>query len=409
MSIKAGQILHDANGFVLDRIQSVGGSISQNEEKIYELGNYKTVATVRDIPDLSFDVESFDVTSEFEALVTNQDPTALAAGQEIDLGQYVPINVISPFKSAQGQFDIVKGIVLPHLTLERSSYRFGVGQNASQSHTLRGDSIFYVQGTPYIDKYTVVAGTSQAYVFDVSPAQLYEYSGDDYYALDITASVAGTSKFKRLYIGDDYVNTTTGFTILKDISLEGYDTLSVCYGSITSTNYPQSVHELPSAIAPAAIRGKDVDVFVASDSATPVFERWTGIQSFEVSRSVNIENDEELGNPRFVSQEFDTAEVSGSVELKPRDPEDLWSKIAQITGTEGSVQVAGALTSRPLPVVVNVNSPDTGDVLKSFYVPDARFTIPATSGRVQQKLSISMSFSSDGGELLIYNGDSGLV
>ena len=49
MAIKAGQILHDAEGYVIDRIQSAGvGSLNIPEEKIKELGNFNTVATVRD-------------------------------------------------------------------------------------------------------------------------------------------------------------------------------------------------------------------------------------------------------------------------------------------------------------------------------------------------------------------------
>ena len=69
MAVKGAQILHDAEGFVIDRLQSAGvGNVNIPEEKIYELGNFKTVATVRDIPDLSFDMESFDVSTEVEEI-----------------------------------------------------------------------------------------------------------------------------------------------------------------------------------------------------------------------------------------------------------------------------------------------------------------------------------------------------
>jgi hypothetical protein len=65
VAIKAGQIIHDAQGFVVDRIQTGGVSnLNIPEEKIYELGNFFTVATIRDIPDLSFDLESLDVSTE---------------------------------------------------------------------------------------------------------------------------------------------------------------------------------------------------------------------------------------------------------------------------------------------------------------------------------------------------------
>src|SRR4051812_13113989 len=71
MAIKAGQIVHAGNGVaVIDRIQTGGpGQLNIPTEKINELGNYKSVATIRDTPDLTFTAESFDVSTEFEGLV----------------------------------------------------------------------------------------------------------------------------------------------------------------------------------------------------------------------------------------------------------------------------------------------------------------------------------------------------
>src|SRR6478609_1045605 len=100
MAIKAGQILHDVHGFVIDRIQTAGaGSVNIPEEKVYELGNFQTVATVRDIPDLSFDLESFDVSCEIEAILTNEDPTSIVDGQEFVFSDHVPVDINSPFKA----------------------------------------------------------------------------------------------------------------------------------------------------------------------------------------------------------------------------------------------------------------------------------------------------------------------
>jgi hypothetical protein len=47
MAIKGGQIIHAGNGVaVIDRIQTAGpGQLNIPTEKIYELGNYKSVAT----------------------------------------------------------------------------------------------------------------------------------------------------------------------------------------------------------------------------------------------------------------------------------------------------------------------------------------------------------------------------
>src|SRR4051812_40454500 len=130
MAIKSGQILHDVNGFVIKRVQTAGpGNLNIPQEKIYELGNDQSVATIHDIPDLSFDLESYDTSTEFETILVGKDPTTFSSSvgsNEIDFVNAVPIDVISPFKSKKGGFDIVKGVAVPYLTLEKVEYRFGL-------------------------------------------------------------------------------------------------------------------------------------------------------------------------------------------------------------------------------------------------------------------------------------------
>lgn len=398
MAIKAGQILHDANGFVVDRIQSAGaGNLNIPEEKIYELGNYQTVATVRDIPDLSFDVESFDMSAEWEALLVGLDPTTLVAGQEIDFADCQPMDIISPFK-ASGAFNIVKGIAIPHLTKENISYRFGVGQNASQSATLRGDSIYYIPGSPYIQD-EVSNGSQTVYTLD-NTAILYDDSGDSTYALSVTYIFAdGTTQ--RLFHGEDFTDTSAGIT-LTTAPANG-TVIRIVYGSTVAATYPQAVHPTAS-VKPAAVRAKDIDVYIASASATETFTRLRGVQNFEVSRRVNLENDEEFGNPHFVASDYDTAEVTGTIGIKARDVNALWDIIHLVTNVPDD-EIVGPFTSTFVPIELRLNDPDTGAVLKTLYIPDARFTPPPIQGRVQQKLEATFSFSSDGGNFKVYNGD----
>lgn len=402
MAIKSGQILHDAQGFVIDRIQTGGVSnLNIPEEKIYELGNFQTVATVRDIPDLSFEVESLDVSTEIEAVLTGADPTATVDGDEFDFLDSKPLDVISPFKAGQGLFNIVRGIAIPYLTLENATYRFGNRQNATQTFTLRGDAVYYLQGSPYYEEFS---GNGVTAAFNLAHTALpYVDGADTLHVLSACVIFAdGTSR--RLFFGDDYTDTTTVFT-LTDPASDGPvgSTLKVVYGSTTAATYPQSVHQGVS-VKPAAVRGKDIDVYIGTAGATPVFSRWTGVQSFEASRRVNLDNDQEFGNAHYVSQDYDTAEVTGNIVVRPRDPADLWDKIYQVANVPSN-EVVGPLTSVTLPVELRVNDPDTGDRMKTLYIPDARFTIPGVQGRVQQKTEVTFNFNSDSGTLLVYKGE----
>ena len=402
MAIKAGQFLHDANGFVVDRIQSGGvGNLNIPEEKIYELGNYQTVATVRDIPDLSFDLESFDVSTEVEALLNFVDPTSTNDGDEFDFADHVPMDVISPFKSATGAFDIVRGIIVPYLTLESATYRFGVRQNSTQQFSLRGDAVYYAPGSPYYEEFSGDGATS---VFNfANTAIVYQEQGSNIYALSVCV-VFADGTYKRLFHGEEYTDSATGITITDPATdTPAGSTIKVCYASTTAATYAQTVHQT-SSVKPAAVRGKDIDVYVADPAATTSFSRWTGVQSFEVTRSVNLENDEEFGNTHFVSSDYDTAEVSGSITIKDRDVDDLFAKIHAVTGV-ATDEVVGPHVTALVPLEVRVSDPDTGDRLKTLYIPDARFTVPSVQGRVQTKQEVTFDFDSDGGSLLVYQGE----
>lgn len=397
MSVRSGAILHDVNGFVVDRIQTGGaGNLNIPQERIAELGNWETVATVRDIPDLSFDLESLDVSTEIESLLTFQDPADAVSGTQFDFIHAKPIDVISPFKSAPGNFDIVRGIAIPFLTLENATYRFGTRANATQAFTLRGDSIYYIPGTPYYEEFPAAATGPYTFAHTALP---YNERGVTIHALGV-CYITSTGTYKRLFHGVDYTDTTTAVTLTAAAPVGS--TVRIVYGSTTPATFPQSVHE-GVGVKPAAVRGKDIDVYIGTTAATPVFTRWTGVQSFEVSWRVNLDNDEEFGNYHYVAQDYDVPDVTGTITVRPRDPQDLWDKIFQVTNIPGG-EIAGPSTSVGVPIELRISNPDTGARMKTLYIPDARFTPPPVQGRVGQKLEPQFAFQSDTGKLYVYDG-----
>lgn len=409
MAIKAGQILHDAYGFVVDRIQT-GGATSLNipEEKVYEVGNFQAVATIRDTPDLSFGLDTFDVSTEIEALITFTDPTMVTDGDSFDLATGVPMDIISPIKDGWNIYNASRGVVIPYLSLESSNYRFEMKGNASQRHTLRGDSYFFVDGSPYYEEFD---GDGATATFNITngPAQPYDYQGKTNFILGATV-VQADRTYKRLILDGDFTNTATSITLLDPTIAPTGSTIKVVYGSATPSQYPQEgmtplghpVHE-PVPGKPAAVRGRNIDVYVGNDAATPVFQRWGSVQSAEVNWSVTLDKDEEFGNSQVVSQDHDVPEVSGNVVLRPRDPAELWKRVQEVTNVAPG-NVAGPLTSVGLPLEIRISDPDSGMRLKTLYVPDARFKPPAIEGRVQQKLEPTFEWTSDGGNLQIFKG-----
>lgn len=452
MAVKAGQILHSMSRTVIDRIQTAGpGDLNIPTEKIYELGNFQAVATVRDLPDLSFNLDVLDVDTEVEALLTGSlDPSGEDHGDGttpaavFDFLDSIPMNIVSPWKSGQNKYDIISGVATPHLTLEQASYQYGLDDNAGETYTLRGDSIFYVPGSVY-EQIETGDGATTAYSFTVTTSEEatpatdtvsalpYVESGETIHALSV--SVDG----ERLVPGEDYTeNADTGITFTKVFdSGSGTPTapltgsvIKIVFGFDPSTLtdgdhlYPQTAHE-GLAVKPAAIRGKNINVYVAvpqpdgnfaeSGNKVPAladFKRWTDVQSFSTDWSINLEDDFEFGNPRAVSRDAtDPPEVTGSVEFRHRTPDAMYAKMRDITGVVDG-EIVGPQSAQPVQIMVQLMNPDghgtsrvdVGEVLKTLYVPDARFVLPGYEGQVQQKLNQTMNYDSDAGLLRVMRG-----
>lgn len=400
MSIRAGQILTNGGTFVIDRIQASTPGLNIPEEKIYELGNFETLEILRDIPDLSFDLETLDTSCELEALACGVNPAFVAAGQEFDLAlQSQPLDITSPWKQSQGVFTAVAGLVIPCLAFESATYRFGVGQSSTQAMSFRGDAIYICQGGA--PRYQVFAANgATTHTFAVSPAIKTVEQGANLYAYSVHVRyVDGT--YRRLFLGDDYTNTATGFTILDAAKAPAGAFIHVTYAAGTLTS-SQAAHAAIST-KPSAVRGKDIDVYLSNGAATPVLARLTDLQSAELNLRLNLDVTQELGNQHNVSSDYDSADLTGSLTMKPRDIDALMDLAAQVGGVSGTDTI-NASSSVALELHIGINHPTTGTRLKTFIVEDARFKPPIGAMQANSRLEVPLPFTSDSGSLTVVNG-----
>lgn len=479
MAIKGGQIIHVGNGVTLiDRIQTAGpGNLNIPTQKIYELGNYKSVATIRDTPDLSFNLESFDTSTEIEAMISGQyagrtvagagsvtaadntitvtgggftsadvgrqiivqngntdgdfvstiasvtdathveaadAPTATASSLDVriatdglDLSVSVPIDIASQWKKGKSDpspFSVVASVALPFLYLESMNYRFGLADNATQTATLRGDTIFYNAGPAFVET-AAGSGSSSQTIVTAHPA----YQSADSDSRRVLSVTVGT---KRLTFGADYTETygsISGGAAVTTVHLNDTyattDTLRIIYASPDAVSFPQNSHP-DTTVKPAAVRGRDIEVYLGgydpNDVAGSAANKMKGVQSVNITWQVTLDKDEEFGNHFAVGQDFDVPTVNGTVNIKPSDYADFRTALQQFTGVTDATKSIGASTAVPLEFDVVIKHPDTQEVVKRLNVPDARFTIPGYSGQVQQKLAVDVPFESDAGDLFIY-------
>jgi hypothetical protein len=528
VAIKAGQILHAMNQFIVDRIQSGGaGNLNIPQERVYELGDYQSVGIVRDVPDLSFSLDVLDVGTQVEALLTGSaDPSADVSGDGTstdgtlyDLSTATSVDIISPFKSTQGAFNIVKGVAVPQLSLSQAQYRYGLRQNAGEQFTLNGDSIYYVPGVPFLVQYagdgtttlfdyqtstkqnevesvtitgaptggtfTLTFGgqTTAPIAYNASAAAVKSALGalssigsgnvavsgvaGGPYAVTFQGTLGGasqavmTSDATGLTGGTtpavNVAETTAGGTTNVALTALPYTELGAQFHALNvsvdgvrqnkDTDYTEDNHAVTFATAPAvgakirivfganfkadgstpitvdytqnvnadlsvkpaAIRGRDIKVYIGGVDATNL---WHDVQSVEIDWRVNLEADYEFGNSHAVARDYvDAPDVTGTIELKSITVAALFDKLYQITGVDPS-EVIGPQSSVTLPVTVHLLNPDSGGtsavprgtVLKTIHVPDARFVIPGYEGRVSQKMTSQLQFTSDRGVLKVVKG-----
>lgn len=403
MSMRSGRFLHRGGKFLISRLQSAGvDNLNIPSEKISELGNEISLATVYDTPDLSFGMESLDANCDIEAILTRVDPAAVTARQAFDFKNARPFDIVSPWKGKYGTFLTVAGVIVPYLVVEQATYRAGVRQNYTKQFTLRGDSIYYCQKTPkfkYFDAGTLTSTGLGPYFFDFTAVPTVE-QGNNVYAYCITLHhTDGT--WTRLVFGDDYTNTAAGFTLLA-LPTAG-DTMDVVYATATAESDPQSIH--PSTTTkPAAVRGRDIDLVISNIAATPTRVTWKGVQSVEATWRVTLDPDEELGNIHYVDRDYDIPEVTGNIVLRPVDAAALMTKLAQLQGVASTTQTLNTGGFVPMDIEIRVNHPDTGARLQTINVPDARFQPPPVAPRVGQKADFTLPFTSDGGQMVVYSG-----
>lgn len=404
MAQRAGSFIFRGGQFLLEGLQSAGpDNLNIPSEKLNEVGNEQSVVTTFDIPDLSFAAETVLMNCDLEAILTRVDPTSVTDHQAFDFTGAKPLDIVSPWKGAYGTFITVAGVAVPYLLLEQISYRAGVRANATTQVTLRGDSIYYCQKTPYFKTFSSAAVTGLGvgpYTFDHTAVKTIE-SGDNVYAYCVTIHHSDGT-WTRLLHGSQYTDTSSGFTLV-DAPTAG-DTIDVVYASATTESDPQNISSTYDE-KHRPFRARDVTLTITDSSATPQTVEWSGVQNVEATWRVTLDPDEELGNPHYVARDYDVPEVSGSVALRPATAAALMTKLAQLQQVDNTTDTLNTTGFSPVELEIGFNDPVSGDRTKTVYVEDARFSPPPVGVRVGQKADFTLPWSSDTGSMKVYNGE----
>lgn len=280
----------------------------------------------------------------------------------------------------------------------------GVDSTFNGAFTLTGTTSTTLSYAKTAANVTSQAATGYAVKAEHSLANAaYPYNGDTVTGVRYALSVTDTDG-QRYRANVDYTETVTGSGVSKTVKVVLTGTLipasadakiKVSYASSVAATVSGFVAD--GATRPAAVKGRNIVVKLNNVV-------WGDVQSVSAGIRFQLDSDRELGNDNVVSRDFDTPDVSGAMQIKPRKTDVLFDRLKQITGVATDTEVMGALQRVPLPLDIVIYSPTDGSVLKTLYCPDARFTLPGYSGRVRTKTTFDMNWTSPTGTLQVIKG-----
>lgn len=407
MSIRAGQLALTHNGeLLLERVQTANGQLNVPTQVIKELGNPRSVATVRDTPDLTYTLNSFDATVAVETWLTGIN---ISGATGADLVNIQGRNLITQLRSGNGTAtadNVINGsFVAPAVLAERISYRFAVQENSTMDITLRGDAQFINPGPAYVQSAMGTGASGQTIALS-HVAGSWDDSSGTHYALGVICNG------QRMTPDVDYTESLTGSGAYRSVTIHltatyaTTDTIEAIYFSNVALSISSDDFDDDSNDYPAALRGKSVQVYIGGytpgDIPGSQVNRWTGVRSATAEWAQQVSGDYELGNAYAYNREGDDIPtVTGSITIRPTDVDALLTRLRTITGVAADKAIT-ADNAEPLTLDIVLKAAD-GSTLKRLHIEDARFTIPGLNGQVGQKVDFELAYTSDEGTLEVYD------
>jgi hypothetical protein len=413
MAIRGGQILHlGGSATVIDRLQSVGADVNIGSDTIREVGNYLNVDKVKQDPEVTFTMESFDVSTEAEALLSGRldESNADADGTEYLFSEMGALNIISPWKdeAAGSAGTIDGGVVLPGYFTTRASYRFGVDDNAGVTFELSGSDQYLARFVPQNERFTASATASGAYTTTAS-AVLHRVggydSGEQKYVLGVVVNgqvqIDGSDFTVTPSAGGGAEIATVTFA---DPPADGASIEVAYFASAVAAAFPQTIHP-DTVVKPGAVRGRDIKAYLhlpASGYEASGRVRLPGIQSVTVDAQKTTTLEREMGTLLPIGRTVESVDVTGDMGVHPAGQTAFFKLMRQITGVDAA-EVVGILNDFPVGLEIEILNPkDRSQTLKTLFVEDAKFQVPGTPARAGAVVDFTITWESAEGELAIY-------
>jgi hypothetical protein len=419
MTVKAGSIITVAGQTVLQRLQTQGLTNAKIPiDTIREIGNDLVVDKVPTEPDFTFSLESLSVDCSIEAIIHGEKSTGPApsqgAGQSDPVGTEYPwqsaeaFTLVSPWKDPQSYAsgNVLGGHLIPGYFPQKLSYKFGVTENAMCTAEIRGGMFYYGAFAPTEDTF-IGNGTITTFT-TAEPAVEFRRggAGGTTFKTALGVLVNGVWQVE----GEDYAtsgggpaSSATPVAVTFAIAPAAAADVRIAYYTTNAHSYPDTVHE-SALVLPGAVRGRNVCLSVASGGAG-TWQRVYGIQTFTLDASFDITPERELCNDELIGFTVNSTDCTGSITMHAKEAAAFFAFLHQMTAVDTTEEVIGWLNLNPLRVKLEIMDPSNpGSVLKTLYVPDARFDIPGTPAKANAVVDFALDYESITGTYSAFKG-----
>lgn len=360
-----------------------------------ETGNNLVVGKVLTEADFNFQMTSWDTNCDMMALLEGKTGDIAAshgpAHSDAAKTRYrwenaSYVNIASPWKVNTGTQggNIGSGVLIPSYFPSALNYKFGVKSMAEQVVTLRGGAYFMNYGGYPIEE--IAKGTGEAVSFETKEtAAVLRVGGhgSTEYQHIFGVLVNGEIQLNNVdYVEEGGAKPGEAATKVKIKFAKAPPAEAVVrfmYFSTEAHALNQTVHE-STITSPAAVRGRDIEIFVGKIGEGAV--KIHGIQDISLEATCTGEILREMGTYDPIGYAVTGTDTNGQISMQPQNQEAFYKAISEMTGLE-LTDVIGYINQYPIPLTMVINNPSSrGSVLKSIYVEDAIFQPPGSTVKV---------------------------
>jgi hypothetical protein len=302
-----------AGRFRLGRVQRAEVGANLPNTPVKELGSDKLVGRIFDLADVTATVNSMDVGARTSFSLAGVDWASAASGTYIEMSNITYVCLAQPFKSAtKTSDDIARTLYVPGAKLERFSFNYSVGGDATEEYSFNATSRRWLKYDVALASGTV----SSSGVLSLGSTARVLKNGS--YVLNVFASGLG-------YVPNESILSSTSSSVTLDTSVVTPGTFVVVTYHADLTDQWDYTYEFPHVKPdytpppdqPVGVRGWGVEVYlVKSGSAN---ERVYRAQTCTIQGQYPNTKIQELGNEEYVGYMDDIPDVTGTLEIMTFD------------------------------------------------------------------------------------------